>query len=199
MSTFRLLCLVLWGSTCLALAQGQEPLTIKKINFSLENAPDYVVSGSAKVPQQGMSSNQKWVILEVEFETTPPWINEATFEMFLLIQNGNQQFNIQGTGIYQDIEKGPSHKIALYLSPQTYKRYSGVATQQAIKDVAVKVTVGGAVVDTYSDKLRRRNTQRWWETVAPERAILRTLKDTPWYSLYYNYYEQLKPNQSPNL
>ncbi len=194
MSTFRLLCLVLWGSTFLAVAQGQNPVTIKKINFSLENAPDYVISGG-KAPQQGMSSAQKWVVLEVDFETTPDWINEATFEMFLLIQNGNQQFNIEGTGVYQDIEKGNSHKISLYLTPQTYKRYSGAATQQAIKDVAVKVTVGGAVVDTYSDKLRRRNTQRWWEGVAPQRAILRTLKDTPWYPLYAGYYEQLKPVQ----
>ena len=197
MSVFRLLCLILWGSTFLATAQDQYPLTIKKISFSLENAPNYVVSGSAKVPQQGMSSTQKWVILEVEFDTTPPWINEATFEMFLLIQNGNQQFNIEGTGIYQDIEKGTGHKIALYLTPQTYKRYSGVATQQAIKDVAVKVVMNGAVVDTYSEKLRRRNTQRWWETVAPQRAILRTLKDTPWFPLYSGVYEQLKPNQSP--
>ena len=196
MSTFRLLCLVLWGSTFLAVAQGQYPITVKNINFSLENAPAYVVGG-AKVPQQGMSSAQKWVILEVEFETSPDWVDEVTFEMFLLIQNGNQQFNIQGVGVYQDIEKGPSHKIALYLAPQTYKRYSGVATQQAIKDVAVKITYQGAVVDTYSDKLRRRNTQRWWETVAPQRAILRTLKDTPWFALYYGYYEQLKPNQSP--
>jgi len=188
---------VLWGSTFLAAAQGQYPITIKKINFSLENAPDYVVSGSAKVPQQGMSSAQKWVILEVEFDTTPEWINEATFEMFLLLQSGNNQFNIQGTGIYQDIEKGISHKIALYMSPQTYKRYTGVATQQAIKDVAVKVTLGGAVVDTYSDKLRRRTGQRWWESVAPQRAVLRTLKDTPWFPLYSGFYEQLKPNQGP--
>jgi hypothetical protein len=195
MSTFRFVCLVFWGSTFLAAAQGQYPVTIKKINFSLQNAPQYVTSGGSQ-PQQGVSSAEKWVILEVEFDTTPEWINEATFEMFMLIQNGNQQFNIQGIGVYQDIEKGQAHRIAMFLSPQTYKRYSGVATQNAIKDVAVKVTVGGAVVDTYSDKVRRRTGQRWWEGLAPERAVLRTLKDTPWYTIFSEYYEQLKPNQS---
>ena len=196
MSTFRFVCLVLWGSTFLAAAQGQYPITIKKINFSLENTPDFVVSGGAKVPQQGNNSAQKWVVLEVEFDTTPEWINEATFEMFLLIQNGNQQFNIEGAGAFQDIEKGQSHRIALYMTPQTYRRYSGVSTQVAIKDVAVKVTVAGAVVDTYSDKVRRRTNQRWWESIAPQRAVLRTLKDTPWFPLYAGYYEQLKPTQN---
>lgn len=180
----------------MAAAQGQYPITIKKINFSLENAPEYVISGGAKQPQGGVSSAMKWVILEVEFDSNPEWINEATFEMFLLIQTGNQQYNIEGSGVFQDIEKGSSHKIALYLTPQTYKRYSGTSTAQSIKDVAVKVTVGGALVDSYSDKGRRRTTQRWWETIAPQRAVLRTLKDTPWYPIYAGFYEQLKPNQN---
>jgi hypothetical protein len=198
MSTFRFVCLAFWGSTFLAAAQGQNPVVIKKINFSLENVPEYVTSGGSNKAQGGVSSAQKWVVMEVEFDTSPEWINEVTIEVFLLIQNGNQQFNIEGTGIYQDIEKGQSHKVAMYLSPQTYKRYSGVATQQAIKDVAVKVTLGGAVVDTYSDKMRRGGSanRRWWELVAPQKAILRTLKDTPWYPIYSGYYEQLKPNQN---
>jgi hypothetical protein len=193
MSSFRLLCLILLGSTLLASAQSRSPLVVKKIRYSFENAPEYVISGGSR-PQSGNSSAQKWVLFEVEFDTLADWINEATVDMYVLIEaTGQQPQNLQGTAIYQDISKGTSHKIALFMSPQTYKRYTGTSSQQSIKDVAVKVTIGGALADLYSDKYNRRSNRRWWEVVAPQPAVLRSINNTPWYPLYYNVYEQLKP------
>ena len=167
---------------------------VKKIRYALGNAPDYVISGGQK-PQGGNDSAQKWVVLEVEFDTFVPWVTEATFDTYVYIEppGSAKAVNLQGTAIYQDIEKGQSHKVAMFMSPQTYRQFTGTSTQQAIKDVAVRVTVGGAMADLYSDKYGRRANKRWWEAIAPKPSVLRAIKDTPWYPLYYGVYEQLKP------
>ncbi|MBV9464467.1 MAG: hypothetical protein JO317_09580, partial [Verrucomicrobiae bacterium] len=168
MSTFRWFGMVLLASLTPVLAQvGAPSIVVKDVNLELSDAPRYVFSGGTH-SSPGFSSSKKWVVIEAVFDTFPEWTDEATFEAFALVKGPAGMVNLEGKAVFQDIEKGTGHKVAFFMTPQTFRRYTQTATLGAVQDVAIKVTYKGAQVDLFSKRLRRSlGNQRWWEMSAP--------------------------------
>ena len=192
MSSFRFSCLVLLGVVQVSFAQHHPPIEIQKIDIQFQNAPIYATTGST----QQISSADRWVVMEVEIDTRPEWVDEATFEVFVLLKGRDGYYSLQGKSTYQHIEKGRGHLISMYISPQSFKRFVGVGNAQAIEDVIIRVTYENTVPDTFSKATGRRfAARRWWESLPPQPSVLRPFNETPWFPAFVGKYEQLKPPQ----
>ncbi len=123
-----------------------------------------------KVRSSGrVSRGKKWAMLDVQYETTPEWIDEVTFTFYILCQDAKtKEYHFFQTAVsYLDIEKG-DHVAAAMLPPNAVKRYGepisfGVEiTIDGEKVASQAIGIGGdewwaASLDKLGDRVKRHS------------------------------------------
>lgn len=126
--------------------------------------------GALKTPEYTQSSSlssvkrpQDWVEVKLTYDTKPAWIDEVAIQFFVLTE-----YEVKGKFFYilsrktvrnADVEQGKDHLAAVYLPPNTVKRYGYPVA------IAVEVSVDGKVVAALSQQGERRLKlpDDWWK------------------------------------
>lgn len=124
------------------------PTKIKTPDFQVRN-----ISRSAKPPAD-------WYVMTVEYDTQPEWIDELTFNYFIVTEAQRDgapvYYLFQHTVRYGDIERGRSHLSTVFLRPSTLKRYGEPVV------AALEVMHLGQVVASGSQGQGLRLPDKWW-------------------------------------
>lgn len=120
---------------------------------SLVRTPEY----KADVPR-GSARNQQWGQVLVEYETAPDWVDELTFQHFVLavkMEDGKRKMSLYKLVVrYVDVEKG-THLSTVYLKPSALKRFGEVVA------VAVEITADGNPAGEAVDQSVKLQ-EKWW-------------------------------------
>lgn len=122
--------------------KGGAVLVVKELpklgKSALVRAPE--IDGKIKAPSH-RNTDARWAQFEVEYDTTPEWIDEATFNFSVMLQEPkSKQWHLFQTAVtYLDIAKG-SHGAAVMLPPAAVARYG------EIKFFHVEITIDGEAV-----------------------------------------------------
>lgn len=115
-------------------------------------SPD--IDGKVKSPGRS-NRNKKWAMFEVQYDTAPEWIDEATFTFYVLCQDAKtKEFHFFQTAVtYLDIAKG-DHGAAVLLPPNAVARYGEPIS------FGVEVSVNGEKAAAQSVG---QGGENWWE------------------------------------
>ncbi len=119
---------LLFVDAALAQARPASPRTVLRIkDMAKPGRPSLVASPDidGKVRSSGrVARGKKWAMLDVQYETSPEWIDEVTFTFYVLCQDPKtKEYHFFQTAVsYLDIEKG-DHVAAAMLPPNAVKRY----------------------------------------------------------------------------
>lgn len=124
---------------------------------SLVRTPEYKTSHPPSSARAG-----EWAEIVVEYDTAPEWLDEATFSYYVMAlskEGGEKAYSLYRLTVrYVDIERGRSHRSAVYLHPNTIKRYGDVVA------VAVEISTGGTLMDVDSDVDKGvKLPEKWWQ------------------------------------
>lgn len=169
---------------CLNLGFGQSSdvrskLRIKQLSFDEKKTPEYSVRVSGNDKGEGSDQNEKWVVLRTDYETAPAYVDEVTFEYFLLMEAQKAE-NVASTTrkkenmfthsvTYTHLKKG-KHSSTMFMHPHIAERYGKV------KRIAVVVKMAGATADMKSEPGKQ---ERWWENMTPITGHMLTRDKTP--------------------
>jgi len=167
----------------------QVPLLVRKIAGGKVETPEYQIKKS-----QFAARTRQWFQIIVDYDTAPPWLDEATFTYYVLVRSKNPEPNrppvtlFKGEVSYINIERG-RHRSDIYLHPSTVSRFGEV------ERMAVLVNVGGRLVAM--DGLPAGTAQqRWWEQLAPQDGYLLNRMQTPFAMINFDDYEAIKPGRN---
>lgn len=193
-------CLVLSLSS--ALAQVNTEIRVKKIDVELKHAPRYTANTDNQTIQ--VDPSRRWLLVEVELESTPEWADEVTLRAYVVVNYGpaakdppkdgydvlagnvtivNLARNAGGTG--------RKNIVPLFVDSNTVKKYGASSIQQFVPEVAVQVMYKGVLQDTKWWKNEQKNG-RFWEAKQPRTGALLNLTQSPWYPAFAEVYEQVK-------
>lgn len=152
----------------------------------LVRAPEF--DGKVKAPSH-RKSDARWAQFEVEYDTTPDWIDEATFNFYVMLQEPKTKLwhFFQTSVTYLDIAKG-AHGAAVYLPPSAVARYGEA------KFFRVEITIDGEVVakkDVGSEGWVEQMGQLG-DRVARHSGYLQDRSKTPFGLTYVDDYEAVR-------
>jgi hypothetical protein len=169
-----------------AAAPGSTPGTfqITKITKNLITAPQFNYSGAERY---ATSQRDRWLEAEVEF-TASQFTDELTFKYYILL-NGTL---LTGDVTHVNISAGRENRSVMYVPPRALERFANnrTITENSFQNVAVQIVQQGAVKAEAS--LAKAQPQ-WFATLqaAPSGFVLNK-NQTPFASLYWDRYEQIK-------
>lgn len=150
-------------------AAGKMALRIKempKLGAScLVTSPE--IDGRVKSPGRAVHG-KKWAMLEVQYETSPEWIDEITFTFYVMSQDSKtKEYHYFQTAVsYLDVAKG-AHGAAVMLPPNAVARYGepfcfGVEIMIDGEKVAAEASGKGQVgwwasLDKLGDRIKRHS------------------------------------------
>lgn len=144
-----------------AAAQDKQiPLKIRKFigvgRQCLVKTPVY----QSNIPRSP-TPEQDWMQITVSYETGPDWMDDIVFQYHVIVQKmekGKPVYSwFRRTVTYGDVEKGRNHNSAVYIRPNTLKRYGDVVV------AAVEISVDGVVVAVDSAGTLPRLPAEWWK------------------------------------
>lgn len=136
-------------------AAGKATLRIKDVTKPDKNclvsSPD--IDGKVRSPGRA-NRNKKWAMFEVQYDTAPEWIDEATFTFYVLCQDAKtKEFHFFQTAVtYLDIAKG-DHGAAVLLPPNAVARYGMPIS------FGVEIAVDG---ETVAMRSAGTGGENWW-------------------------------------
>ena len=135
---------------------------------------------TAKTPEyqtnapRGRKPAGDWGVIEVGYDTAPEWIDELTFQFYVLAVgevDGKRQLALYRTSVrYVDIERGRDHMSTVYLHPSAIKRYGPIVA------AGVEITSGGNVIAEASDAGKSLG-DGWWKRDEVNKAENIAVKD----------------------
>jgi len=183
--------ITLWSGILLFLfvrhapAQARVPdFQITKVTKNLISTPQFTYSGA----EQFVSDQRnRWLEVEVEFAAAPDWTDELTFKYYILF-NGKL---LTGEVTHTNIPGGRGSRSVMYISPRTLARFADnrPITANMFQNIAVQIVQQGAVKDEFS--LTRAPAQ-WFTTIPQISGFVLNKNETPFASLYWDRYEQIK-------
>ena len=175
-----------------------EVLRVRKFtamgNNSIVRSPvfDVDVRGGTKPAGQ-------WVVIEVEYDTAPEWIDELTFKytaMALTTEEGKRKYSLYKTTVrYVDIAQDRGHRSTVFLHPKALKRYGELI------GAVVEILHEGKVVAVESDSdARAKLPAEWWENprvtenelVTNREGYLLNRAESPWALINIDDYEVIR-------
>lgn len=169
------------GAAAAAGGGGSDLLRIRKMTPTTEKTPIFKTAVQGQVPAR----QTDWWRVVVEFETAPDWIDELEFTYYVYMRdqsNKGAEVMYRSVVTYVNVAKG-KHLSDMFLHPSTLARLGRV------EQVAVVVKAKGAVVATDSTA----KTPNWWDRFSPVEGVLLNRAQTPFASIDYDMFEQIKP------
>lgn len=182
----HLIALFLLASAALVCAQApRSDLKLNKITRNLVATPEFNYSGAETFRT---NSRDRWLAVDVEFTSTAPFTEEATFKYYILL-NGKL---LTGEVTHVHILAGKELHSVMYLSPHSlaYLMAGRPLTANSLQNVAVQIVQQGAVKDELS--LSPAKAQ-WFTTLPAVTGYVLNKNETPFAPLYWDHYEQIKP------
>jgi hypothetical protein len=176
-------CTLIFGLAGIAHAQGRPDFRIKTIRRQQVEAPKY--GGGGDLGGQPAQLWRQWYKIEVQFESEPDWADDVKLKYYVLVGKGKEQRLFSGEVTHVDVAKGTQHYSAMFMHPNTLKRYGG----GQVEAVAIQLWAKGALVDQLSDPPTR---ERWWEKLAPVPGYLLAPNETPWAPIASDRFEAIK-------
>lgn len=191
----------------IATAQNQPTgFEIVKILPELIKSPD--ISGGPAGKGKGKAAN--FLAVETIFawqpreQKAPLYLDEVTVNYYILLNNKGTnpedpkaQTLLTGSVTHVSIPQGKDLKSVIYVSPRTLEKSFNGKTPPAVNsilvDVGVSITRGGDVVAQGSWKSEIRNKTPWWQDMPGASGHLLNKNQTPFASLFWDYYEEIKP------
>ena len=158
---------------------------VTKITKNLVTTPQIAYTGAQKYPTD---QSDRWLEVEVEFAAGPEFTDELTFKYFVLL-NGRL---LTGEVTHVNIAAGRENRSVMYVAPRTLARLlnNKAVTANAIQNVAVQILQKGAIQNELSFT---RAAPQWYAGLTPVSGLLLNKTETPFASLYWDRYEQIKP------
>ena len=173
-------------------APGGE-FAVKKVALDYPTSPDIPGGTIQWKPQQ-------WVKIEVTFDAIPDFTEELAFNYYVLYSDRPAPDRLfVGHVNHVDIVKGVGLHSAMYLSPKTIQRITPrgnrvfVPSTFPIAQVTVTITKLGVSAPIAIGSYKPGSQGDWWSTLKQEEGFLVNKNETPFASLYWDYYEALKP------
>ena len=168
-----------------ARAQGAAgAFQITKLTKNLITTPQIAYTGA-----QQYTANQRepWLEVEVEFTSTADFTDDLTCRYFILI-NGKV---LTGEVSHTNVASGKGHRSVMYVPPLVLTRFNAnrPVTPTSVQNIAVQIVQGGAVKDEVS---LTRAAAQWHAGLPQAPGFLLNKNDTPFASLYWDRYEQIK-------
>lgn len=170
-----------------SLAQGKPNFRIKSIRRNSLEAPSYSSSGG-DLGGRAPGINRQWYKIETQFQSEPDWADDVQIKYFVLIGQGREQRLLAGDVTHVNIAKGSQHYSAMFLHPNTLRRYGA----GQVEAVAVQIFHKGRLEDQESEP---KTGGRWWEQFTPVTGFLLAPQDTPWSVIGPDRFEAIKPRQ----
>jgi len=125
---------------------------------SLVSGPQYRTNVA-----RGVKPPEEWSRIQVTYDTAPEWIDELTFQYFVLTereQDDAKAYSLfKNTVRYADIEQGRDHMSTVFLRPSTVKRY-GLPVA-----IAVEIRLKGEVIAEAAEA-EIKVPEQWWRNPA---------------------------------
>jgi hypothetical protein len=169
-----------------AQAQGRgADFQLTKINKNLVTTPMIAYNGG---PQYRTNQTDRWLEVEAEFTAAPPVTDELSFRYFILF-NGNL---LTGEVTYVGILAGKENRSVVYVSPKGIARCMNnqPVAVTSVQNITVQIVQKGTVKDELT--LVRAPAQ-WYASMTPVPGLVLNKNETPFASLFWGRYEQLKP------
>jgi hypothetical protein len=148
--------------------------------------PRYTVNVSGS----GRGEAKQWIQLATEYDTAPAWIDQITFQYYVLLArevkgSAREYTLLRGSETYMDVAAGRRHLSTMYLRPTAVPRYGEPVA------VAVEVTYQGNVI-ARQDVKEMELPDQWWtrpQLSIKEGYVLRR-QETPFWFANYDDYEE---------
>ncbi len=181
-------------------AQARIRVEVEDVQIDSYTTPDF---DEGRTHRSARRPSEDWlrVVVELEPETAEDakWLDEMTINWHLLIDGGETpRMYLPATTTYVDIEYGETHHAAVYVRPDTLKRYFGRRFPRERNMVLrVEFMVGGRMVGEYDyNPGRQRLPDQWWQAGQLNRIGngLLSPRHTPFQWLDYEFFMTLKPD-----
>lgn len=195
----------LLGGTLAAHAQQQEqpaqrePEILRLRRFSGLGTKNFVKTPEYKTnAPRGISPQKEWFRIITEYDTAPEWIDELTFQYFILsltTVDRAPSYSIFRVAVrYSDIAAGRGHLSTAFLHPKALERFGEVVA------VAVEILHEGRVIAEETDVRGSQIPPDWWqnpqvtesETVTARNGYLLDRSQSPFALINIDDYEFIK-------
>ena len=164
---------------------ARDDYSISQIKATFPNTPQ-VTFGVA--PAKPVASPQSWLEIEVEFKSYVDVTDELTFKYYVYL---DVKKCLTGSVSHINIPKGNSLWSVMYVSPGTLYRLYGGKPAKNVQEVTVQIVNSkGEVV---AEKSQKGTPTKWWEKTEQDAGSLVNKSQTPFASLYWDRYVEIKP------
>ena len=187
--------LLMLGTVSL-LAQGRVREGEGRLVLKIRELTGYGPRALVKSPDSGASKragSREWAELAVQYDTEPEWLDEVTFQYYVLLrgQTSTDYTLLKGVVTYVDVERGRAHQGVAYVRPAALTRYGEIV------GVAVEAKVKGEVVGTLSEGRigpSKPLPLEWWKNpnLTPKEGYILDKSKTPFLLINFDNYEALK-------
>ena len=167
-------------------SQGSSHFDIKDIRQQQVDAPNY--GGAGELGGRPSTLWRKWLKIEVQFESKPEWADDVQLKYYVLVGKGEDRRLFVGDVTHINVAKGTQHYSAMFIQPNTLKRYGAGQIDQ----VTVRLFYKGAVSSTASVPPGAKDG--WWDRFSPTPGYLLPPQETPWAPIADERFEAVKPN-----
>lgn len=175
-------------------AVGAGPLRIRELTGNgprgLVRTPEYTTSLS-----RGKVAARAWAEVLVQFDTEPEWIDDLTFQYYVLIHDRKtkEYMFLKGIVVHPEVARGRGHLSAMYVRPSVLERHGdvvAVGVEAVIKGETVAVANEGRLPQGQGGVL----PPDWWKTtkLIPKDGYLLNRGQTPFAFVNYDDYEIAK-------
>jgi len=163
---------------------------IKNILTQPVESPTY--GGNADLGGRPATLWRNWLKIEVQFESRPAWADDVQIQYYVLAGQGEGRKVFVGDVTHINVAKGSQHFSAMFMQPNTLKRY-GI---NQIDQITVRLFDNKKkLVSTMSVPPNAR--EGWWDRFTPTPGYLLPPQDTPWAPIADQRFEAVKPNTRP--
>jgi hypothetical protein len=157
---------------------------ISKIAPNFISSPQFTYTGAE---QYQTDLRDKWLEVEVTFSAAPEFTDELSLKYFILV-NGKL---LPGEVTHVNIPAARENRSVMYVTPKTLQRLllGRPLTNNALQNVAVQLMQQGALKSELS---LNRAPPQWYATMPQVGELVLNKNETPFASLYWDRYCQIK-------
>lgn len=160
---------------------------ISQVSSSFVRTPDIQFQGDTRRTPPA----QKWLELEVGFESRAEFTDELTVKYYVLLAGGKL---LNGEVTHINVPKGRELFSVMYVPPRFLERLlEGKAlTTSAVENVGIQILAKGQLV---AEKSQKELGMKWWESPRLQgvSGMLLNKSETPFAPLFWDRYEMIKP------